>query len=64
MSKGIKRIILDNQVQNVTELNNEGKILFEFLTLVVDIKYRHKYGKKIANSEATDYSDGTKAGES
>ncbi len=62
MSKGIKRIILDNQVQNLADLNDEGKILFEFLTLIVDIKYHHKYGKQIANKPPTDYSVGTKEG--
>lgn len=47
MDKRIKQIIVHNDVHDIADLNDEGKILFEFLTLIVDIKYRHKYGKKI-----------------
>jgi len=59
MSKELKQIILDNQVQKIADLNDEGKLLFEFLTLIVDIRYRHKYGNAIASQQATGYSGNT-----
>lgn len=56
MSKGLKQIILGNQVQNTADLNDEGKLLFELLTLIVDIRYRHRYDSAIANRTAGGYS--------
>lgn len=57
----VKRIISDNQVHAVADLNAEGKLLFEFLALIVDIKYRHKYGEMIANRPTASYSDSTQS---
>lgn len=62
MSKGIKQIILDNNsIQNLADLSNEGKVLFDFLTLIVDIKYRNQYGTAVAKPEITNYSVDTQS---
>lgn len=40
------------QYKNLNELSTEGINLLNFLTLIVDIEYRNKYGKTL------DYQDG------
>jgi hypothetical protein len=45
MSKTLKQIIMENRVRAVDDLNDEGKILFELLTLIVDIRYRRRYDR-------------------
>jgi hypothetical protein len=37
-------------IHKVNDLNPEQQNLFNFLKLVVDIKYRHKYGQKIGQN--------------
>jgi hypothetical protein len=33
------------EAHKIMELSLEGRTLFDFLCLIVDIKYKHKYGK-------------------
>lgn len=49
MSTSIKRsdnlsvLITKHKKSKITEIPTDMQVLFEFLTLIVDIKYRHKY---------------------
>lgn len=44
------------QVRKIEELTPEQQNLFNFLKLIVDIKYRHKYGEKIEQQNGKGYS--------
>lgn len=44
------------QGSKVTELSAAQQNLFNFLKLIVDIKYRNKYGSKIEHREGKGYS--------
>lgn len=43
----INKIISSNRTQKVRNLNPDGQVLFEFLTLLVDIHYRERYGTRL-----------------
>lgn len=43
-------------VHKISDLNPEQQNLFNFLKLVVDIKYRHKSGEKIEHNNGKGYS--------
>ena len=43
-------------IHKINDLNPEQQNLFNFLKLVVDIKYRHKYGEKIEQNNGKGYS--------
>jgi len=43
-------------VRKISELSTEGQTLFNFLCLIVDIKYKHKYGKKFEHQDGKGYS--------
>lgn len=43
-------------IHKINDLNPEQQNLFNFLKLVVDIKYRHKYGEKIEQNSGKGYS--------
>ncbi|HUD07775.1 MAG TPA: hypothetical protein VMQ52_01725 [Candidatus Saccharimonadales bacterium] len=43
-------------IHKVNDLNPEQQNLFNFLKLVVDIKYRHRYGEKIEQNNGKGYS--------
>jgi hypothetical protein len=59
--RSIKKIIADNTAKHRADFSSDGKMLIDFLGLIVDIKYRHKYGTSIANPDHSNYSDGTVA---
>lgn len=40
--------------QSLNSFSTEAQTLFRFLTLVVDIKYRIKYGHKLGDSDTRD----------
>lgn len=43
-------------IHKIIDLNPGQQNLFNFLKLVVDIKYRHKYGEKIEQNSGKGYS--------
>jgi hypothetical protein len=43
-------------VRRINDLTTEQQNLFNFLKLVVDIKYRHKYGEQFGQQEGKGYS--------
>ncbi len=43
-------------VRKINDLDPEQQNLFNFLKLIVDIKYRHKYGHKIEQDSGEGYS--------
>jgi len=43
-------------IHKIQDLDSEQQNLFNFLKLVVDIKYRHKYGEKIEQNSGKGYS--------
>jgi len=45
-----------NDVHKVSQLNPEQQNLFNFVKLIVDIKYRHRYGKQIEPQNGKGYS--------
>ena len=49
------RLGLEN-VHKINDLDPEQQNLFNFLKLVVDIKYHHKYGEKIEQNSGKGYS--------
>ncbi len=44
------------EVSKISELSTEGQTLFDFLCLIVDIKYKHKYGKQFEHKDGKGYS--------
>lgn len=52
----IKGLLAHNQFNGVDELSTDGQTFFEFLVLIVDIKYRNKYGKEFADQYGRGYS--------
>ena len=44
---GLSGFLALNSADHVDALSTEGQILFEFITLIIDIKYRNKYGKTL-----------------
>jgi hypothetical protein len=44
--------------KSLDSLSTEALTLFNFLVLVVDIRYRHRYGKSIEWQDGKGYSDG------
>ena len=40
----------------ISELPTEGQTLFDLLCLIVDIKYKHKYGKTFEHKDGKGYS--------
>lgn len=60
-SRNIKKVVADNRGKNIADFSDDGKILIEFLNLVVDIKYRHRYGTSVANSSEGNYSEITQS---
>jgi len=43
-------------IHKINDLNPDQQNLFNFLKLVVDIKYRHRYGKVIEQNSGKGYS--------
>ncbi|HSX05091.1 MAG TPA: hypothetical protein VLF69_01335 [Candidatus Saccharimonadales bacterium] len=41
----LRAFLAANQGKRLGELSTDAQVLFGFLTLVVDIKYRNRYGK-------------------
>jgi len=46
-----------------SELSTGGLTLFDFLCLIVDIKYKHKYGKTFEHEDGKGYSTAGTSGE-
>jgi hypothetical protein len=55
-SQTIAQLIRSNQTSNIDELSTDAQTLFGFLTLIIDIKYRHRYGKVIEEQRGKGYS--------
>lgn len=52
----LAKLIAKHKNTKTTQLPTDMRVLFDFLVLVVDIKYRNRYGEQTAHS----YDEGTK----
>jgi hypothetical protein len=46
------------EAHKISEVSIEGQTLFDLLCLIVDIRYKHKYGKTFENKDGKGYSTG------
>ena len=53
----LKNLICTNPVSSVDALSTDAKTLFGFLALIVDIKYRERYGKPFEEQRGKGYSE-------
>lgn len=53
----ISDFVKANNAKHVDGLSTEAQILFNLLTLIVEIRYRHKYGKTVEQQRGKSYSD-------
>jgi hypothetical protein len=65
MPKSIRRkprtvsaLINRSRTKNVANLSTEAQTLFGLLTLIVDIKYRNRYGEVLTDQRGKGYSVG------
>lgn len=55
--QGLERLENDvSRTEKIVDLTPEQQNLFNFLKLIVDIKYRRKYGEKIEQQNGKGYS--------
>jgi hypothetical protein len=54
--KDIRSVISKNRTDKADELSTDAQVLFGFLTLLVDIRYRNKYGKSFDTQYGKGYS--------
>lgn len=55
--KTLAKVINSNHVNNVDNLSTEAQVLFGFLSLIIDIKYRNRYGIDFAEQHGKGYSN-------
>lgn len=55
----VSLLIAKNAVKNVDDLSTDAQTLFGLLTLIVDIKYRAKYGRQFGEDADKRYSEDT-----
>lgn len=55
-TSSIKGLVADNYRGNINDFSTDALTLFEFLTLIVNIKYRVKYGKVFEDQRGSGYS--------
>jgi len=55
--QNLKTLISANRMSSVDDLSTDAQVLFGFLTLIVDIKYRNKYGKPFEDQSNRGYSE-------
>jgi len=55
--RSVVEMVRSNQTRNISALSTDSKIFAEFLILIVDIKYRNRYGERVAKQNAYGYSD-------
>ena len=53
----ISKLISTNQVKLVDSLSTDAQVLFGFLSLIVDIRYRNRYGENFTDQHGKGYSD-------
>ncbi len=53
----LKSLISKNQSSSIDDLSTDAQVLFGFLTLIVDIKYRSRYGKRFEDQRGKGYSE-------
>lgn len=53
--KTLGELIVKNKNTKVADLPTDMQVLFGFLTLIVDIKYRNKYGSTIDDQSDNGY---------
>ncbi len=46
-----------DEVKSLDDLSTDGQTMYELMTLVVDIKYRRRYGESIEYQKGTGYSN-------
>ena len=54
-SKKLKRLISKSSPGQVDDLSTDAQTLFGLLVLIVDIKYRNKYGRSIEHKDEIGY---------
>lgn len=59
-NKTLGGLIAKNKSTKVADLPTDMQVLFGFLTLIVDIKYRNKYGGAIDDQSNNGYHKETK----
>lgn len=57
MPKNLLNFINKNNQTKVDDLSTDAQTLFELIVLIVDIKYRLKYGKTFDTQRGKGYSD-------
>ena len=51
----IVAVINKNQNKKIDDFSTDAQVLFGLLTLIVDIKYRNRYGKPISDQKGRGY---------
>ena len=58
MSNRLAKLInINSSSTHLDDLSTDAQVLFGFLTLIIDIKYRHAYGKKFEEQRGKGYSE-------
>jgi hypothetical protein len=57
-SPSLAELLTGNNFKDVDKLSTDAQTLFGFITLIVDIEYRLKYGGKIDGENGKDYNGG------
>lgn len=54
-SKTIRKVIRQNATKKLDDLSTEGRVLFDLMVLITDIKYRVQYGETIEINRGRGY---------
>jgi hypothetical protein len=55
--KTLAKFINSNQSKDVDKLSTDAQVLFGFLSLIIDIKYRNRYGITFTEQNSKGYSN-------
>ena len=61
MPKNIQSLIRRNNTQVIDNLDSDGRALFEFVCLLVDIRFRNRYGRNFEEQRGRGYSKGAQS---